>query len=692
MRTDEQPAPAAVDDAPSKPREASASRIPLRGKWRLFVLTFLMLFVELGLIRYSAENVLYLNFLSNLVLIASFLGIGIGFLRAGKARAGRGLLRAPIALATLVAVFVLLPALQVLHPTRDIVVGGHFGMPAIPAFIYVPLVFIVVAMIMAMIAEGVGVTFAEFEPLEAYRLDILGSIAGILVFSAMSFLGARPIVWALIVGLGFILVLGMRRKGILIALASMILVLGVLSFWPGNVWSPYYRLTLERQHADGQMSIKANSRPHQTIVPVDKIESERPFYLFPYQYVDGTPKNVLIIGAGSGTDVSLALSKGVEHIDAVEIDPALQQIGEKYNRAQPYQDPRVDVHINDGRAFLEQSDEQYDLIMLALPDSLTLVGGQGSLRLENYLFTTEAITSMKDHLAPGGVFSMYNYYGPVSLDRNGATMHQVFGQAPCVDIGPSGAGTRQMAAFTAPRDGTLECTATADATAGGGLSTDDHPFPYLASRTIPGLYLVVIAMIVAISLVAVRTTAGPLRQMRPFLDLFFMGSAFLLLETTNVVKFALLFGTTWLVNSLVFTGVLLAVLAAVSLAKRVKLPHPGVLYSLLLASLAVAWLVPASALLSLSFWPRFILAILVAFTPIFLANLVFAQRFKDVAGSSTMAFGANLLGAMLGGVLEYGALVTGYRTLLIVAALLYGLAFLSGRTHLKAGATETVAA
>ena len=72
-----------------------------------------------------------------------------------------------------------------------------------------------------------------------------------------------------------------------------------------------------------------------------------------------------------------------------------------------------------------------------------------------------------------------------------------------------------------------------------------------------------------------------------------------------------------------------------------------------------------------------------AFAPIFLANLVFAQRFKQV-GSSTVAFAANLLGAMVGGVLEYLALLNGYRFLLVLVAVLYGLAFLFGRANLAA--------
>ena len=68
------------------------------------------------------------------------------------------------------------------------------------------------------------------------------------------------------------------------------------------------------------------------------------------------------------------------------------------------------TYVNDGRAFLERTDKKYDLILFALPDSLTLVSGASALRLESYLFTEEAIQSAREHLAPGGAFSMYNYY------------------------------------------------------------------------------------------------------------------------------------------------------------------------------------------------------------------------------------------------------------------------------------------
>ena len=180
--------------------------------------------------------------------------------------------------------------------------------------------------------------------------------------------------------------------------------------------------------------------------------------------------------------------------------------------------------------------------------------------------------------------------------------------------------------------------------------------------------------------------------MRSFLDLFFMGAAFLLLETKSVVQFALLFGTTWFVNALVFAGVLVSILAAVHVASRVELRRPGPLYAAVFVALGVAWAVPAAALLALPLWPRLVAGVSIAFAPIFLANLVFSRRFRKT-GDSTLAFATNLLGAMLGGVLEYASLVVGYRPLLLVVAALYGIAFLLGgrrpldRGRLRAGST-----
>ena len=185
------------------------------------------------------------------------------------------------------------------------------------------------------------------------------------------------------------------------------------------------------------------------------------------------------------------------------------------------------------------------------------------------------------------------------------------------------------------------------------------------------------ALILLASIAGVRILSGGLRRLGGYMDLFFMGAAFLLLEAKSVVQFALLFGTTWFVNALVFAGILLAVYAAIEVARRWRPKQRWWLYGALFAALAVAWSVPTDSLLGLPFAPRFAAATLLAFAPIFIGNLVFAERFRDVE-SSTTAFGANLLGAMVGGLLEYASLAIGYRNLIPVIAVLYAFAFALG--------------
>ena len=192
---------------------------------------------------------------------------------------------------------------------------------------------------------------------------------------------------------------------------------------------------------------------------------------------------------------------------------------------------------------------------------------------------------------------------------------------------------------------------------------------------VPAEYLWVLGGILLISALTVRLLGGPFAGMRRYADLFFMGAAFLLLETKNIATFALLFGTTWLVNALVFAGVLLVVLAAVEVTRRFKTPSLPVVFGGIAASLLVAYLVPPEVLLPLPMLPRLVVAVVLAFLPIFLANVAFAKRFA-ASDSSQAAFGINLLGTIVGGCLEYGALVTGYRNLLIVVGVLYLLAFL----------------
>src|SRR4029078_89414 len=88
----------------------------------------------------------------------------------------------------------------------------------------------------------------------------------------------------------------------------------------------------------------------------------------------------------------------------------LARIGRDFHPEGVYRDPRVTVHINDGRAFLNNPREKSDLIVYALTDSLTLVSSTAGVRLESFLFTEESMRAARDHLAPDGLFAMYNLY------------------------------------------------------------------------------------------------------------------------------------------------------------------------------------------------------------------------------------------------------------------------------------------
>jgi hypothetical protein len=645
---------------------------------RLFFASFLMLFVELALIRWVTANNVYVTNATNFVLLASFLGIGIGFLNA---RAKRDYERwTPVALLVLVAFVLAFPVVVVTldapNPYR-----GSGGMNALPQPLSLTLVFVLVAGVMVGLGQAVARTFVRFQPLNAYRLDILGSIAGIAAFSVLSFLNQPPAAWGLVAGVGLVVLLlpGVRwwQLG---AAAGVIALLVLESLTPGQMWSPYNKLTVHEGRVFGQpaIAVSANNIPYQTAISIDAMRHLEPNYFYPYRHVTrASLDNVLIIGAGTGNDVAVALSEGAKHIDAVEIDPLLLLRVGQAHPGHPYRSSRVSMHVGDGRAYLEDTHQRYNLILLALPDSMTALAGQSAIRLENFLLTEQALAAAKSHLAPGGTFSMYNYYQPFLLSRYATTIEDVYHERPCVEMLPGHSGGRVLAVLTVHLGGPVaDCTTYWH---GPRLApaTDDHPFPYLQSASIPASFLWMLGAILLGSVLLVRLGGGRLTGMRFYIDLAFMGAAFLLLETKNIVQFALLFGTTWFVNSLVFAGVLLAVYLAVETARRVRLPRPALLYGALTASLALAWLVPQESLLALPIIARFFAASALAFAPIFLANLVFARRFSDVQDSGT-AFAANLLGAMVGGALEYLSLITGYRVLLIVIGVLYGLAFATG--------------
>ncbi len=647
-------------------------------RWRLVLASTTMLFVELALIRWAGANVVHLSYFSNFILLGSFLGIGVGFLI--PAERGQWLKRwTPVPLALLVILVREYPV-QVRQSSSEVLYFTAVKTTGLPEWVTLPAIFLLTAVIMAGIGKITADLFRRLPSLDAYRYDLLGSITGSLSFAVLSWLRAPSVVWG-VLATAALLVLGGRRNSLRygIPLTAMVAALFLETATSGISWSPYYKIELKPSPTTTRTwYISANGVPHQSTAPQAVLMREDSPYRQAYDQTPRNPhKRVLIIGAGNGNDVAVALAYGAEHVDAVEIDPRLQEIGSQLHPAKPYDDPRVRAHIDDGRAFLERTKTKYDLIVLALPDSLTLVAGASNLRLESYLFTRQAFEAARDHLAPNGAFAMYNYYRESWLvDRFAGSLGDVYGHAPCMTTFKRNAAV--LVAGMTPAD--QSCAQTwRPSGAVPAAASDDHPFPYLLHRSIPTLYLGALGTILLVTLLSVRLTGVRIRGTLRYTDMFLLGAAFMLLETKNVIGFALYFGTTWLVNALVFFGVLVAVLAAVEVRRRLRKVNQLLLQLLLFGSLAVVWLVPTGAVLSLPFAARLAAAIALAFTPIFCANLIFSDRLA-LAPDPTSAFGANLLGAMTGGAIEYLALVTGYQALLLVVAALYLGAFAAMRS------------
>ncbi len=640
---------------------------------RLLWASGLMLFLELALIRWLGSNIVHLSYFSNFVLLGSFLGIGAGFLIS---RREWSIWPIALPLLAILVIGVINFPVSIERQGSDLIYFTALEIEGPPAWLALPIIFVLVAVILAGPAELVGRCFAELRPLSAYRYDLIGSLAGILGFTALSFLHAPSLVWGL-VAMVPIMVLTRPARRLASAGWAVILLAGLAmeTFTPGVTWSPYYKIhTEEMERADaGFVMISANGVTHQLMAPADwKLEQGERIYETPYLRLPHKLDDVLIVGAGSGSDVAIALSKGAKHVDAVDIDPQIMQIGVDRNIDRPYANPGVVRHVNDGRAFLQNTDRKYDLVLFALPDSLTLVSGASQIRLETFLFTEEAMASVRRVLKPDGAFAMYNYYRePWLIDRLAGTAQKVFGHEPCVDTWADA----QAVVSVAMKQGSQSCDDRWVPTSEVTTVKDDAPFLYFRGTRFPPVYAITIAAILLASLVTVRVLGGPLGTMRPYADLFFMGVAFLLLETKNIATFALLFGTTWFVNALVFAGVLVIVLAAVETERRVKTPPLKVVFLAMAVSLAAAWIVKPEWLLSLAFWPRLVAATVLAFLPIYLANIAFAKRFRE-SGDSQSAFAINLLGTIVGGCLEYAALFTGYNNLLILTGLLYLVAFL----------------
>ncbi|HEX6484763.1 MAG TPA: hypothetical protein VF043_38460, partial [Ktedonobacteraceae bacterium] len=546
-------------EAPAKPFITSP-------RARIFLVSFAMLFFELLCIRWIPSYIRYLSYFNNFILFASFLGIGLGMLAARRKRFWFPPF--PLMLVILVIVVAVNRFDLLINSTQVLYYGaGEAQSAQAENFIVLPIIFGMVTLCFIPLSRSFGKLFMQVPPLSAYTFDIIGSLAGIACFSLISYFSLPPLVWFGILSLPLLLLSAKRTVLVaMIGLLGSLIVVGQLQI--GAYWSPYYKILLHPAVQGGYIVDVNNAGGHQSMVPW---QYKEPFYRRLYQIFPGTSfHHALILGAGSGSDVATALAYGVHSITAVEIDPTILNLGRRFNPDHPYSNPHVKTVVDDGRAFLENTNQKFDLIIFALPDSLTLTSSNTTLRLESFLLTQDSIARAKTRLTSNGVVVLYNYYRDQWLVEKLVDMvGHAFNQEPLVTT--YGGWGRAATIMAGPRLATLPRgefrTYHEQPTNGQTLrilgegyypltavtpATDDWPFLYLQNRSFPLIYILGLAMIAAFAIGGTLILA-PRRTLRRFdWHMFFLGVAFMLLEVKSLTTFSLLFGSTWLVNSLVF--------------------------------------------------------------------------------------------------------------------------------------------
>lgn len=804
-----------------------------RNMWELFVISFMVLFLELTCIRWFPAHVLFLTFFTNLALLACFVGMSIGCLLVRSPV--NHIIRTPywmvlaIILALVIDKYSELLVFSVLigdQSQTDIV---YFGAEAaaplksrlpfmIPIEVFAAVFFALIAAIFVGPGQEMGRAFNRIpDRAAAYSANLLGSLAGIAAFALCSYFRIPPPVWfglcAIIIGMYILSIfshsyqmeldnISSTRNGVMKrVISALLLLLSIVLTIPTSgllsnqdkltTWSEYYRI----DYLPANQMIVTNLIAHQLIEPQSRPPEAAIPYALPYllqrelRHDDGTPvwpdfRRILIIGAGCGNDVVRALlftSKHSDlHIDAVEIDPVIQQLGARYHTDQPYSDPRVQVTINDARNFLRQApDCTYDLIIFALVDSLVLQSGYTSLRLESYLFTLESFQDVRRVLKSQGVAVIYNVFrqgwiaarlreqlrvafegvDPVIiatpprdeirlnhfLPHTGicffagreevlAPLRQAFAPRQnqpvrfwypwnvgiMFEADPDVPHTRKSQFGVIPPSALPPGEAVTDSQPRGKsnpptwlglypavveegqgalkLATDDWPFLYTRSARVPSLTWRSMILVAGLSLILwwlfggwqVGRLGSSTSEARTMVSVewgllarsLFLGAGFMLLETKAVVQMALLFGGTWTVNTVVFAAILLMSLLSNLYViwrqpKRLEIYYTGLLLSLL----ASFWITPAAFL----GWPgttQILAACFLTFLPIAFAGVVFAATLRRSEQPDRL-IGANIAGALLGGLSENTSVIWGFSGLLIMAGGFYVISMMGGTNSTK---------
>jgi spermidine synthase len=683
--------------------------------WRLLLVSSAALYLEIILIRWIGTEVRIFAFFQNLSLIACFLGFGLGCFNTRQ----RGSLLPSLVAVTGLAVLVNLPfqplraALLMMSAalsfSSDAALWGanlqltsseYWMMTAFSALMLALFLFLLV-IAMAPLGRWVGHYLeTASDTVTAYSVNLAGSVVGMWLLAILAVLWMPPAYWF---AAAFVLVLAAQpiswREGVA---GAGLMAVALVALWPNGskavYWSPYQKLEVT-DYGDSQYQIDVNNTGYMSIANVSQTfmaahpefaqQVQNSSYDSPFHFAGSTDR-VLVIGAGAGNDAAAALRHGAGYVDAVEIDPLIYSIGKRLHPEFPYSSPKVHVTINDARNFLRQDHEKYDVIVFGLLDSHTGFSGYSNVRVDNYVYTEQSFRDARRLLKPDGMLVLkfevrvpWTWMG----QRFYAMLGRIFGRDPVTyyvnQTGVHGGlfdGTVflesnsprwwENAAQPEHADFVRNHPPAFPLTSVGAPppTTDDWPYAYHQSHSIPRTYLTVSLVLLLMTFVMVgphfKPTQGGSWQF------FLLGAGFLLMETQLVSRLALYFGTTWLVNSIALTGILTVLLLA---NFYVKLRPPSSLnahYVLLCVALVANYLIPWASLPGSATTVGILLCVANC-VPVFFAGIIFTESFRRRGGSSDV-LGANMLGAVAGGLTQNLSFILGMKALLLIAAVIYG--------------------
>jgi len=408
------------------------------------------------------------------------------------------------------------------------------------------------------------------------------------------------------------------------------------------------------------------------------------------------PRSLLVVGAGTGNDAAGGLRQGVQAITAVEIDPAIISLGKRYHPEKPYDSQKVQLINDDARSFFATSRQKFDVISFSLLDSHTTTA-MTNARLDHYVYTRESIAQAKSLLTDGGVMVLsFEAQKPFIADRMAGVLREVFGAAPLAFAVPKSsygwggvmfvagnleAATQQIAQNPplASLIGEWQRKRPLAFDYATRITTDDWPYIYLQKPRIPVLYIFLGGMMVLLLLFSHQFLQTPLLirgWTRVDWHFFFLGAAFLLLEVQNISKASVVLGNTWEVNAVIISGILAMILLAnLIAAKFPRMPLAAVYAALVITCLAL-YLVDISIFAFLPYATKAVIVGGLTTLPMLFSGMVFISSFARVSGKDK-ALGANLIGALVGALLQSLTFVTGIKALLLVVAGLYVLALLT---------------